>query len=187
MKILRIIILLFVLQISSISFSQSYKSALGLRFGFPSWVGVDFKHNFGSNWAFDAGLGFGDRYLALDLQGLYHFPISAAPGLRLYLGGAIDLGAAFLRGGYYYKDKHGKIHYDDDYYYYGNYYYSSHRTQFVVGLSFLMGIEYTLEKVPLNFSLDFGPRLPISSWFNDDYYYGRWFGRGNFAIRYTFK
>lgn len=172
MKKTKLFIVAGLLFIAFSSVAQKYNNAVGLRFGFPSFIGFDFKHNFDQNWAIDAGLGFGKHYLDIDVQGLYHFPVPAAPGLRIYAGLAVDMGVTFHPDHYYYG------------YYYDGYYYDDSRL--ILGLSALGGVEYTFDAVPINLSLDLGPRLPISPWADHNGYYGLWFWRANFAVRYAF-
>lgn len=170
MKKLKFFIVIVIVVISFNTYSQSYTNAIGLRFGFPTWVGVDFKHNFDAHWGIDVGAGFADHFFDVDVQGLYHFPISGVTGLRWYLGVAVDAGVTFFPN-HYYGPYHGSYYYDN-------------QSRFILGISVLGGVEYSFSNIPLNLSLDLGPRLPISPWGGD--YYGSWFGRGNVAVRYTF-
>lgn len=171
MKKLKLVIVIGLVSLTFNSLAQRYTNAIGLRFGFPTWVGADFKHNFDAHWAIDLGLGIADHYADFEVQGMYHFPLAALPGFRFYAGAAVDAGLTFFPHHYY-----DPYYLDDDYYYNGSH--------FILGLSLIGGAEYTFENVPINLSVDLGPRLPIAPWGSG--YYGSWYGRGNVAVRYTF-
>jgi hypothetical protein len=166
MRFIKNTLFLLLLVSCSYSFSQPYKTALGLRLGFPSWANFNVKHNFGPHWSIDAGIGGGYRYAGIDVAGEYNFDISSVQGMRWYLGASIDVGALWWGGvGYY----HG--------YYYG------HNADLALGTSFFGGIEYTFPNIPLNLCLDIGPRIPILPVLG---YNNSWI-RGTTSVRYTFK
>jgi len=165
MKTIQKLVFAFVLLTSTYSFAQPYKSAIGVRLGFPAWVNFDFKHNFGPHWAIELAAGANYRYAGLDVAGMYHFNIKKVEGLRWYLGLSVDAGG-------YFAPVHHNYH-GDPYYNYGS---------LSLGTSFFGGIEYTFPNIPLNLAFDLGPRLPI-------FPFGVYpeYARVGIAARYVFK
>lgn len=147
---------------TAISWSQPYKSAIGVRLGFPNNVNFSFKHNFGPAWGMELNAGAGYRSAGVDFAIMYHVDIKPVAGMRWFIGGAVDAGA-------YYKN------YNHPKYGYAN---SGH---FAMGTSIFGGVEYSFPQFPLNLQADLGPRLPIFPWsYYNDYY------RVGISARYYF-
>ena len=165
MKTIQKLVFALALLTSSYSFAQPYKSAIGVRVGYPAWINFDFKQNLGPHWAIELAAGASYRFAGLDVAGMYHFNIPKVDGLRWYLGFSADIGA-YYRPVYY--NYHG-----DPYHNYGS---------FSLGASIFGGIEYTFPKIPLNLAFDIGPRLPVLP-------FGVYpeYARVGIAVRYTFK
>lgn len=151
------------LAFSFVSYAQPYKTAIGVRLGFPNNVNFTLKHNLGTAWAIELNAGAGWRSAAIDFAGMYHFDIPKPSGMRWYLGAAADVGFFYNRGTYHPVSgyKHG---------------------YFSTGVSIFGGLEYTFPNIPLNLAFDLGPRLPIVPWsVYPDY------ARVGLTARYTFK
>lgn len=139
--------------------AQDYKTAIGFKGGFPGHGSLNVKHFFSGSTALDVAVGGGANHLWL--QGLFeiHNPIES--GFAWYYGIGADVGFWNRGYTYYYKDK-----------YYDN------RTW--LGIDGVIGIEYTLSKLPLNFALEGVPTIRVSP------YVG--FGMGAaFAVRFAIR
>lgn len=125
------------------SFGQEYKTALGVKFGYPTWGALNVKHFFNSPNAIDASLGVGYRYFWL--QGMYerNTAIGGAPGLEWYWGLGADIGI-WGNGYRYYHPKKDR--------YYGGAW---------GGLDAVLGLEYTVQPIPLNIAVEVGPTLRL--------------------------
>lgn len=168
-KLKNLLCLVFLLT-ATLSYAQPYKSAIGGRVGFPSWINFSFKHNFGPHWAIELAAGTDFNYAGVDVAGEYHFDITSVEGMRWYLGAAFDVGGYFRYGGYgYYKNN-----------YYG---YGYGHSALSMGASIFGGLEYTFSNIPLNLAFDLGPRLPIFPYIG----YGYGWARVGVCARYTFK
>jgi hypothetical protein len=135
---------------------RTYKTALGVKF-YPGAVSL--KSFVRDNRAIE-GLGsfwqWGGR-----ITGLYefHFDINNAPGLKWYVGPGAHIGFWNTK----YKDRYRSS---------GSYF----------GIDGVLGLDYKINKAPLNISLDWQP-----SWNLGDYDLGGFDGGwGGFALRYTF-
>ncbi len=153
-RTLTIVLLLVALTIGAQA--QSYKSAIGLRGGDPS--GITFKTFINSTNAIEliAGTGYWGHNFAV--TGFYQWqkPTDWTPNLDWFIGPGVHIG--FWND--YWKD-----------------YYS---TGLLLGVDGIIGLEYTLDDIPLNFSLGFGPSFQLTS--GPGWYY--W--NGGFAVRYVF-
>lgn len=137
--------------VKSQSMGRTYKTALGIKV----WdgAGITFKSFLNSQNAIEL-IGYfyknGTR-----LTGLYeiHGNIQGAPGLKWYVGPGVHLG--------FYKK---------DYYADGT----------VVGLDGVLGLDYKINRAPLNISLDWQPSFEFG---DNRGFIGNWGGMG---IRYTF-
>lgn len=151
--------LTILLVIAALSFSaqaQSYKTALGLRGGDPS--GVDFKAFISSTNALEliAGTGyFGHNF---SITGFYQWqkPTGWTPNLDWYIGPGAHVG------------------------FWNDYYRDEYKTGVLVGVDGIVGLEYTLDDIPLNFAIGMGPTFQLTS--GPGWYY--W--NGGFAVRYVF-
>ncbi len=143
--------------------SQDYKSAIGLRLGFPT--SISFKHFMTEKNAFEIFAGFrGYTYVRnINIGALYqiHTPIGGAPGLKWYFGfGA----SAFLWT------------YDKDFSFGREY------GSFNLGLMGNLGLDYKFVNAPVNLSLDWVPTFVIG----EAYYNGFLGNYGALSVRYTF-
>jgi hypothetical protein len=127
---------------------QTYKTAIGLRGGYPS--GITAKHFIKGSSALEGVLSFGGW--GFGFTGLYqiHVPITEAPGFNWYYGGGTHIGfAKAANSNPFLKDKEQKL---------------------FLGVDGVFGAEYVFPDVPISISLDITPMvslLPeIYPWFN---------------------
>lgn len=161
----RVGILMVVMLTVSLSWGQSYKTAIGIKGGFPYYGTLDVKHDFGGGYGeFRIGGGRYDWFI----QGLYEKNYGLGSGFEWYWGVGAHVG--FWNYGPYYAGYNG--HYYHDGKYYGN---SSY-----VGLDAVAGIEYTFDKIPLNLAADFGPSFNFAP-------YGYLYWGGALAARIAIK
>lgn len=124
---------------SSGLFAQDYKTAIGIRGGYPS--GLNFKTFTGGNNAFEFILsGYGGGF---ELTGLYEIHKQAfdTPNLNFYYGPGLHIGSFadnVALPGYYYKDR-GR--------------------GFNLGVDAILGIEYTLTEIPFVIGVDVKPAI----------------------------
>ena len=146
------------LLVANFGFSQDYKTALGVKGGFPGIVSANVKHNFNSKSAIEASLGGASNLVWL--QGLYEINNPIQDGFSWYYGGGLDLGFWTYSNSYYnvYGPAYYDDYYDDDDFYFGNRY-TGHRA--FGGLDGVIGLEYTFAKIPLNLAVDASPALRL--------------------------
>jgi len=136
--------------------AQTYKSAIGLRGGDPS--GVNFKTfiNRVNALELSAGTGYWGHNFAI--TGFYEWqrPTDWTPNLDWFIGPGAHVG------------------------FWNDYYRDTYETGILVGIDGMIGLEYTLDEVPVNFSLGVGPTFQLTS--GPGWYY--W--NGGFAVRYVF-
>jgi opacity protein-like surface antigen len=136
--------------------AQSYKSAIGLRGGDPS--GITFKTFINSTNALEliAGTGYWGHNFAI--TGFYQWqkPTDWTPNLDWFVGPGAHIG--FWND--YYRDDYG--------------------TGILLGVDGIIGLEYTLDDIPLNFSLGIGPAIQLTSG------PGFMYWNGGFSVRYIF-
>jgi len=156
-----VLLVLMTVMVSLSSFGQNYKTAIGVKGGFPYYGTLDIKHDFGGAYGeFRIGGGRYDWFV----QGLFEKNYGLDGGLEWYWGvgghvGFWNYGPGY--NGYYHKGK-----------YYGN---SSY-----VGLDAVIGLEYTFEAIPLNLAVDFGPAF-------NGWPYGYLYWGGALAARIAIK
>jgi hypothetical protein len=128
---------------SSGLFAQDYKTAIGIRGGFPT--GINFKTFTGNDKAIEVILsGYGGGF---ELTGLLEFHKQAfdTPNLNFYYGPGLHIGSfgnnAIIPG------------------YYGN----NRNTGFVLGIDGILGLEYTLTDIPFVIGVDVKPALDFIS------------------------
>ncbi|PKP39095.1 MAG: hypothetical protein CVT98_03335 [Bacteroidetes bacterium HGW-Bacteroidetes-15] len=158
--VLKSLVILSIITFSiSVNAQQKYKTALGLRGGYPS--GVTGKHFISNTNAIEGIVTFGG-WGGFGVTGLYqiHNPIPDAPGFNWYYGGGAHIATAVA-------DK-------------ANPWSNSTGGKLFLGVDGILGAEYVFEEAPISLSLDV---LPILNIVED---IGVWFNAG-FSIRYTFK
>lgn len=130
----QIICAVIVLVIGSSAIAQSYKTAIGLKGGYPGYGSISAKHYLSSANAIEGNVGTGSN--GLWIQGLYEWnhdlPTS---GLNWYIGVGPNVGfqSSKLNNG----------------------------SSFYLSGSALLGIEYTFNNLPLNLALDTGPIVQV--------------------------
>lgn len=158
--------LIIVLMIS-ISFTetlaQNYKTGLGLRLG--SFNGVTVKHFLNSENAIEGLLS--TRWDGFVITGLYEYQnslgIDEAPTFDWFIGGGAHIGFWDVDN---YPDRYDRD-FDDG--------------RPIIGLDFIIGLEYTFEEAPFSLSLDWKPGFNVFG-------YSHWWGDGAaFSARYTFR
>ena len=161
-KIVLLFSMLFILAITNEMKAQDYKSAIGLRFGYP--VSISYKTFLSESNALELYLGYrgySGIYGYWTLGGLYEFhkPIADVEGLSWYYG--FGASVQFFT-------------YDEDYW-------SGLEDEGAigVGLSGVIGLDYKFPSAPVNLSLDFVPTFRLGGW--DDGYYS-W---GALSARYV--
>lgn len=129
---------------------QEYTNAIGIK----AWdgIGATYKHFLTEKAAVEAIAFFNGK--GARTTGLYefHFPLGAEPGLRWFVGPGAHLG--------FYNNTNGN--------------------GLFPGIDGIIGIEYTLGKIPLNASIDWQPAVEFG---NDRGFNGSW---GAIAVRYIF-
>ena len=128
----------------------SYTNAVGMALevgsDYGTQVGVSGKHFFSTNNAGEAQVIFGNRLTMINLQYQYHGDIPNAAGLKWVAG--FGPGIAFSK-------KYTSYSYYDDYYY------SSGGGTDVL-LRPLVGLDYKVNNVPLNFSFNWSPAFVVT-------------------------
>lgn len=159
MNKIKIVLVLFALGSSTVVFGQDYKTAIGVRGGFPTAISI--KHFVNKT---DAIEGFVTGYRGgFEITGLYEKHANAfdVPYLNWYYGAGAHIGAfdsKIARPGYYYNGR-GR--------------------GFTVGVDGILGLEYTLTEIPFAFGVDLKPALDLAP---APYL---WFG-GGISLRFYF-
>jgi hypothetical protein len=128
------ILFLAVISISTFTFSQSYKTAIGLKGGFPGFGSLNAKHYLKGSHAIEASIGGNLNFIWL--QGIYEVNKSLpTDGMNWYLGVGPSIGITNTNG-------------------------NTTDGLYLMGTG-LIGIEYTFQDLPINISLDTGPSIQI--------------------------
>lgn len=142
-----------------LSAQQNYNGALGLRLGYP--YGITGKGFISKADAIEGILHFNSqnnyhRYVGLTVLYERHVELSALKGLNLYYGG----GAGFVA----YSNKYRNT------------------DTYSLGIDGIIGLEYTLDDIPLNFGVDVKPYIGIypDLGFNENNV------QGALSVRYAF-
>lgn len=150
---------------TTISFSQNYSTAIGIKSGYPGHGSLNVKKFMGPDFAIDvlAGTNFNNSSKYFWAQCLFekNKNIVNTSGFNWYYGAGPALGF-WTVGGYYYK-KTDKT--------YSGLWLSADAT---------IGIEYTTSSIPLNIGLEVGPTLNLIP-------YIKFGGIGNIFIRYAIQ
>jgi hypothetical protein len=136
--------------------AQDYNTGIGLRAGFFS--GLTVKHFINQSHAIEGILS--SRWEGIDLSGMYEIHQLAfnAPGLNWYYGVGAHIG--------FWDGNNGNWDDDDDH--------------SVVGISGILGIEYSFRNAPINIGIDWKPVLNVIG--DSDF----WADGGAISIRYIF-
>lgn len=139
--------------------AQNYGAAVGLRGG--SLNGLTYKQFLGSENAFE-GL-VSSRWKGMQVTGLYEVHAMAfdVPQLQWYYGAGAHVG--FFDG----YDDHP--FFDDE---------DKNESFVLMGVDAIVGIEYTIEEIPVVIGLDWKPEFNILG------HSGFWFGDTSLSIRY---
>jgi hypothetical protein len=146
------------------AYSQNYKSAIGLRLGYP--VSVSYKHFISEPGAIEGFLGFrsysGYSWVNVGATYQHHFAIPDVDGLSWYVGGGASV--------FFWNDKDDFFAGNDDF----------NSTSF--GILGVLGLDYKFPSAPINLSVDWMPTIFING-------YGSGFGGGYGALsaRYVLK
>ena len=154
-----VITFLIVFCLVSISYSQDYKTGIGLRAGFNQ--GLTVKHFITEKSALEFLLT--TRWRGFEITGLYeiHNQFFDVERLKWYFGFGAHIG--FWNGDYTYNR------------------WGERGTSYtVVGIDGILGLEYSFREVPINLGLDWKPA------FNFVGYSGFWGDGGALSIRYIF-
>ena len=151
--------LLFVLAISGSLKAQDYKSAIGLRLGYP--ISASYKFFISEPAAIELYAGFRGytfyNYINLGAMYQYHFPIESVEGLHWYVGG----GASAII-----------YNYDSGF---------TNEGSFGIGINGALGLDYKFANAPINLSVDWLPTIYVGS----GYLTGFGGGLGALSVRYT--
>ena len=135
---MKITILLSFILMNTLVFSQDYKTAIGLKGGYPGFGSLNAKHFISENSALEATFGGMSRenygngaFAILD----YEIQNSLESSFSWFYGGGGLLGFTTNNSG---------------------------TTTLQLGINSTVGIEYTFEEVPINCSLNMGPLIFIS-------------------------
>ena len=150
---------------------QEFKTGIGVRLGGLT-SGITVKHFTNPSAALEGIVSFGNRSFVI--TGLYekHRVINTAPGLKwLYgIGGHVGF---FRYGGYYYMvkyNKHGYVYYTEN----------PGGSTAVVGLDFILGLDYKFNNAPFNVGLDIKPFFDFYSGGPNGYF------DGALSVRFAF-
>jgi hypothetical protein len=154
------VLLFFCTTLTAQSKGSVYTTALGIKF--LDGAGVTLKHFIKKNNALEGVLFFWER--GTRLTGLYefHFDINGAPGLKWYVGPGVHVG-------FYDNNFYNRRYYDDSRY-----------TGTYAGIDGVLGLDYKINTVPINLSIDWQPSFEFGTGRG---FTGNW---GGFAVRYTF-
>ena len=86
----RILVSLVFITVSTFLYSQNYKTAIGIKGGYPGYGSLNGKHFLNSKTAIEGSVGGGANTLLL--QGLYELNYSLEDGLNWYAGGGANVG-----------------------------------------------------------------------------------------------
>ncbi len=159
-KILAIILIVFL--VTSVSKAQDYKSAIGGKLGYG--LIATYKTFLNESSAVDVFGGIRWGGFVAGAYYLKHMPIPSVDNLKWYWGA----GGSFTTW---------------------NYGYVGYNRYYELGISGVVGLDYTFDDIPLNLSIDWAPTIVVAdSW---DYPYGNYnrfrAGYGAISARYILK
>lgn len=150
-------VLSFVVLFSLSSYAQDYNSAIGLRFGSPT--SLSYKKFVSNHGAFEGVVGYrgysGYSWINIGAYYQHHNDIATIPNLRWYYGAGANI-------------------------YFWNWDGLSLGNSTSFGISGVLGLDYKVEEIPINVSVDWIPTFFVNG-------YGNGFGAGygGLSIRYT--
>lgn len=155
MKKLLLIVCLF--SLSFLAYAQDYGTGIGIRGG--SANGLTIKHFIKSDVALEGIIS--TRWHGLNLTGLYEIHAQAfnEPGLNWFYGFGGHLG--------FWDGNHAHWGNDD-------------KNYTVIGIDGIIGLEYNIQEIPINISLDWKPTLNLIG------YSGFWGDGFGLSVRYVF-
>ena len=126
--------------------AQNYQMAVGLKFGGYE-NGISAKYFTSSDIALEGLLGF--RSHGVVVTGLYEFHQEAfnVPQLRFYYGAGIHIGG--VGSGVYQRFEGNDVTYN--------------KSQILLGIDGVLGLEYIIPNAPLAVSLDLNPRAELAT------------------------
>jgi hypothetical protein len=159
MKKMKFLIVALILIGSNSILAQDYKTAIGVRGGFPTAISL--KHFISKTDALE-GLVSGYRG-GFEFTGLYEKHANAfdVPYLNWYYGAGFHIGVF------------------DDTIARPNYFFDGRGTGFTIGADGILGLEYMLTEIPFVIGIDFKPTLDLAP------EPGLWFG-GGVSFRFYF-
>lgn len=154
----------FIMLLTSAGYSQDYyRTGIGARMG--SGFGLTVKHFTSSSTALEGIVT--SRWGGINITALYEYERIAfnVPGLSWYAGGGGHIG--------FWSDYDERASWWD---------YEEHPDGYtIIGADFILGIEYTIKRFPVNFSIDWKPAINLIG------YSGVWLGVGALSIRYGLR
>jgi hypothetical protein len=151
-----LIIMLFLAAVTLGAQAQSYKSAIGLRLGDPT--GVTFKTFITKTNALELLMGTGYWGNNFAFAGYYEWQNATGwtPNLDWFAGPGVHIG------------------------FWNETYQEEYSSGVLVGVDGVVGLEYTLEDIPLNFAFGVGPSIQFTGG-PDPFYWN-----GGISVRYIF-
>ena len=144
--------------------AQNYSTAIGIKSGYPGYGSLNLKKFTGSDFAFDAIVGwkFNSASSYIWAQCLFekNKNIVNTSGFNWYYGAGPAVGL-WTAGGY--TDKNGKLH-----------------SGLWLAADGVIGIEYTFSAIPFNIAFEAGPSVNV-------FPYIRFSGIGAIALRYAIQ
>lgn len=125
--------------------AQDYTTSIGARVGGTS--GVAIKHFYSRTMAFEGLLGFFGNGTSVTALLEKYQPALDTKGLKFYYGAGAHV--AFYNGRYYYRNGFWR---DINYY---------DQREAAFGVNGIVGLEYTIDDLPIAFSLDFKPFVEV--------------------------
>ncbi|MFN4144945.1 MAG: hypothetical protein ACK4GN_03910 [Runella sp.] len=150
------ILMCLLIGVASFTFAQDYRTAVGLRAGYPG--GVTIKHFTKPNMAIEGIIA--SRWRGVGLTGLIE-------GHTRFLG-INRLNFIYGAGGHIYFWGEGRRNANP------------HNRNAIVGIDGILGFEYNFKAIPINLSIDWKPTLNVGV---DN---GFWGDDGAFSVRYYF-
>jgi len=143
----KLYIIIFLLCLSSASFSQFYNKEVGIRFGYSS--GITFRINLEESLSYEAQLNYRDHGGIFTMFRQQHREIGMDR-----LGNWEFIYGFGIHAGFYYTDTY-KIFYREIYF--GSEFFTP-----VIGMDGYLGIDYKLVDIPMSFGVSYQPYMELS-------------------------